>query len=339
MKIFLLMWSLLLTLLCGCSHPQPHQDLKIETQKLNIISFQTEFQKFWLAAKGKTFEKQVELWDSIIETPHKEFYNSFVWSAQSSPADKERRLKRLQAAFFSYEKNDKKIQENFRNFEMTVYSQIEKFHILFPKAHFAMEIVSALSPTFNGKTASLPSKPDSPILAFGIDMITERNDNPDVLYSHELFHIYHGQTIGIKDDGVIASKPLTMPLWAEGMASYASHELNPTASSSDILMDKKLADLPASNISSLAKEFLKVSDEIIPDGKISTSYKNWFMMTYSFDSRFPSRCGYLLGYKVVEQLRKLYTLEEMTHWNPNHAHEMIKKTLREIRAGQDNHAK
>ena len=91
--------------------------------------------------------------------------------------------------------------------------QIHKYTQRFPDAEFNIPIYAAVGFTFNGQSDYIDSDPNNLILAFGVDVITERDDDPNLLYSHELFHIYHMNLIGLNEEIFLKQGKLTLPLW------------------------------------------------------------------------------------------------------------------------------
>jgi hypothetical protein len=71
----------------------------------------------------------------------------------------------------------------------------------------------------------------------GVDFIAERNDNLNVLFSHEFFHTYHEDHLKPGDSG----RTMATPLWKEGLATYISGVLNPDQNDAVLLMDTELA--------------------------------------------------------------------------------------------------
>lgn len=313
-------------ILIGCAHSQLSKE-----QSPKISTFESNFKNFWSKAKDLSLDSQILLWDRHIEIPNQEFYDSFVWPSKNTPDFASRKKKRLELVFLNYNKNYEKILNQFKQFEHTVEIQLTRFNSVFKDSHFnEQEIIGALAPTFNGRTSHFKSSPDKVVLAFGIDTIVERNDNPDVLYSHELFHIYHTKMSGIRDDGEIPGATITIPLWTEGLATYTSFELNPSATLKDIFMDQKLADLSENYESAIAAEFLKVTDHLVSDTKKPNTYREWFMMNQFFNSKYPSRCGYWLGFRVVKKLRNQFTLSEMAKWDSSKVDSIVRTALHDL---------
>jgi RimJ/RimL family protein N-acetyltransferase len=109
---------------------------------------------------------------------------------------------------------------------------------------------------------------------------------------HELFHRYHRQFFGFEAS---SAYPRWTALWAEGMASYVSERLNPSASDLDLSrvplgMVREVDDRRGE----LAADFLRRFESTAE--KDATLY---FNNTNSKDAFVPARAGYQLGVRRV----------------------------------------
>jgi hypothetical protein len=76
-----------------------------------------------------------------------------------------------------------------------------------------------------------------------------------VIFSHELFHLYHFQISPPPADP--DQLPLYRLIWQEGLACYVSRLLNPSAPLGDILFDPRLAAQGPVFVKSVAKQLLR----------------------------------------------------------------------------------
>lgn len=297
---------------------------------LRLIVLAAEFRAFWAEAQGKPFEQQLQVWDALVERPHRGFYESFVWNKADNPHWLERKHRLLGRMFPKYPALYPGMMANFERFPATLAAQVARFRQFFPDAVFTGPIYAAPVASFDGKGGERGETDGSgePTLAFGIDLITEQNDDVDILYPHELFHIYHGKTAGI--DGKIFAEQgrLTLPLWMEGFATYASGLLSPGKSDGELLLDASLGRVPAAERRWLAIEFLKVAGEKAVDGHGSPAFNLWFSSGGpKVRADLPSRCGYWLGLAVVRELARTHSLDEMVRWRVPEIHRHVLETL------------
>lgn len=145
--------------------------------------------------------------------------------------------------------------------------------------------------------AKVPSEhPDS--LLIGLDGLARFHgtDAPlSVILSHEFFHLYHFQVNPLPKNP--DDLPLYRLLWQEGLAVYASQQLNAGASLGDVLFDQKLAANGPASLPTEAKRLLLCLDSREDDVAVH-------FLTKREDGEGPGRIGYLIGYDVVSRLAR-----------------------------------
>jgi hypothetical protein len=125
-----------------------------------------------------------------------------------------------------------------------------------------------------------------------------------VIFSHELFHLYHFQ---INPPPTNPDQlPLYRLIWQEGLACYVSGVLNPAAPLRDILFDPRLAAEGPKFVKSVACKLLK--DLESTDDTETAEY-----LTYRAIGATPPRMGYLIGYQIVAELATKHSLVELAH--------------------------
>jgi len=326
-----------ISVLVACSSTTKSVENRMDKRasQYEIVNLGSDFDKFWKAAQGKTFDEQLSIWNEKVERPHQAFYDGMVWQKTQNPKWEERKNRRLKEFFPKYRDLYPLMTAQFQQFNSILERQIAKFTQFFPDANFRLPIYAAPTATFNGKGGEGGDSGDplgKTVLAFGIDMIVDRKDDPDVLYAHELFHIYHTDAIGVNESVFLNEGHLTLPLLLEGLATYISWKMNPSASLSAVLMDQDLPKLTDGEIGSLAKMFLAEANEKAFDPKKPEIYKKWFAIDpqYTLGQKLPHRCGYLLGLRVAWLLGKDHPLSEMVHWKLPDIHSKVLEAIRQI---------
>lgn len=154
--------------------------------------------------------------------------------------------------------------------------------------------------------AKVPSEhPDS--LLIGLDGLARFHgtDAPlSVILSHEFFHLYHFQVNPLPKNP--DDLPLYRLLWQEGLAVYASQQLNAGASLGDVLFDQKLAANGPASLPAEAKRLLLCLDSREDDVAVH-------FLTKRQDGEGPGRIGYLIGYDVVTRLARDRSLDSLAH--------------------------
>jgi hypothetical protein len=152
--------------------------------------------------------------------------------------------------------------------------------------------------------AKIPSAhPDS--LLIGLDGFARfhGNDVPlAVILTHEFFHLYHFQVNPLPrnpDD-----LPLYRLLWQEGLAVYASQQLNRGATLGDVLLDPKLAASGPATVPDEAKRLLLCLDSQDDDDAAH-------FLVSGQNGEVPGRIGYLIGYDIVTRLAQKRSLSSL----------------------------
>lgn len=260
-----------------------------------VVNLGPSFEEFWKAGAER------RLWQEHVEGPHQALYNALVWGG----AGVEERARRLDASCERLAPLIPEMTRLFAEFEPTLQQQCARFQESFPefRRDFPVYAIPSVG-RFNGKAGMVEGQL---VLAFGIDQIAARHDNPDVLYAHELFHVYHLRRMGLDP----REAPLVAALWLEGLASYVSHRLNPQASLAEVLMDGELARVSPEDCHWLAERFRQWSATPLTDTRAQSA---WFQVGGRIRPDLPSRCGYLLGYRVAEKLAQGRSLDELASW-------------------------
>ena len=169
----------------------------------------------------------------------------------------------------------------------------------------------------------------SPALVLGVEMI-DRIETPaqiPVFFAHELFHRYNYRVAGFSDDPG-DRQPIWRTLWAEGLATYVSAELNPDRPLSDaMIFPPDLAERAAPQIEGLARA---LRDNDAPNPSL---YADYFEMG-SRKNGSPPRAGYYVGYRVASLAAREYSLYRLAHLRGPALHRDINRWLDELVSGK-----
>lgn len=168
-------------------------------------------------------------------------------------------------------------------------------------------------------------------LLFGIDMIAwvyGEEADPQPFFHHELFHMYHAQFGGLGRD---PNKPRVIEgLWAEGLATWVAHALNPQAPELAIFgLPRETPQRAQAMLSELAPRLLADLDsDRLED------YTRWFIGTREADPSQPGRAGYYLGYLIARRLAATRTLPQLARTPLAELRPAIEAALREMAPGR-----
>jgi uncharacterized protein YjaZ len=327
-KLFVYFCVFLLLASCASTTQQPvvAPTTQPVPQSFQIINLGPAFSTFWEQAQGKRFSEQEKIWERVIEKPNREFYDSMVWMKSSLPQWKERRKRLLKKYFHKYRKLAPEMKELFAHFDQTLSIQIDSFKNMFSGFEVTVPVYAAPTASFNGRASEGVTYGKQPVLAFGMDVAADFRSDPNILYSHELFHVYHNGFLKLEKQ---KDTSLLLSLWMEGFATYVSLKMNPSASLNSVFMSAKLPKVKQKDIPWLAQAFLK---DLHKDS-IQEIYQKWFNEGSKIRPRknLPDRCGYLLGFYVVAHLAAgNYSVDEMVHWDAKTAESQVTEALKEL---------
>ena len=144
---------------------------------------------------------------------------------------------------------------------------------------------------------------------FGADMIALYHDFGDdrPFFHHEFVHFYVEQLFKEGEVNWDASEALWRQLYSEGLAVYVSAALNPGASDKELLLvvPENLVQATRGNLSHITAEMLEHLES--EDERLQDRYFRFG----SDDPNFPKRCGYVVGYWIVEKMAEGRTLHEL----------------------------
>ncbi len=291
---------------------------------MNIENLSEVTKRFYEKSEGKDSASQILLWDSIVEQKYCDVYEQLVWSINPSKNVQETKKIALKE-FLERDLNLDLIIEKFDLFENLIREKLKKYNDIFP--NFTINTPIYALPTmgkFNGRVGSFNG---NDILLFGLDTIVSQNDNEDILYSHEMFHVYHAEVLGNSNEWDKTAR-LTFPLWLEGLATLASSLVANNFEDSDYLMDEELAMVSSSDISKYSKAFIDNSETLPWSQQGFPTYSKWFLSDSSkIEHNCPNRIGYKLGLDVVREILKTSKIEEVVSWDVDKVHVHVLKTL------------
>jgi hypothetical protein len=170
---------------------------------------------------------------------------------------------------------------------------------------------------FDGGTRDLP---EGTRLLFGADVIARLyNDRPiQPFFHHELFHLMHARTFSECDK-------LWCSLWAEGLATYVSAQLNPGANDDALLLTFPVPLRPAVE-KNRAEAVCAVAARL--DSEETKDYAPLFMGGGEpLSANLPRRFGYYVGYLVAQDLGRTRSLKQLAALSHAEARPLIEASL------------
>jgi hypothetical protein len=317
--------SMLLLGLC-CANPVSAQRAQ------QAPSIAASFDAFWAAARDRPFAEQEAIWDQVIEEPRGDVYASVVWEKQDHAHWKEQKERLLRERFVAYPGVWDQIPAAARNLQSDIPIQAKRLRAIFPEAPAHPLVQLVLAPNLDAKSGVLGN--GTPVLVFAVDTLVLEHADMSIIFPHELFHLYHAEHAHIQNDGVMPGAYLTLPLFAEGLATYVSSVLSPGHSDGQLLLQNDLGELPVSRLPEIAGRFLADADQKAVDPVHPEAFARWFMG--SKENRqpgLPNRAGYWLGLQVIRHIRQQHTLREVASWSASQAQVQARAALAQIAQG------
>jgi hypothetical protein len=278
--------------------------LQVSAAPYAVTNMGPDFKNYIRQFRNSDFSDQWIGWKAF-EKKYQYYFDEIICdSAEASCEDAKKR--HLQNFFQQLPTFENSMWKIFDGAEAMSSVQVGRFRRAFPDVKSGTQVVFMPSLLlFNGMGGQKLNGHFA--LIIGADLAALRQNNMDVVFSHEFFHAYHFEKIS----GAPIYQTMASPLWFEGLATWVSFYLNPKASTSDILMNPELSayyDSPV-NVASMAKSYDSFLRESYEDEKSTLLKTEWFLGNGKI---LPHRRGYCLGFKVISELKRNYSVEELT---------------------------
>lgn len=155
-------------------------------------------------------------------------------------------------------------------------------------------------------------------MLFGADVIAEfhAGKSLDAFFYHELFHLYHEPVL---------NKCMTLwcSLWAEGLATYVSSRLAPSATDDELVLN---IPKPIRPVVEADKKRAVCAVVLRLD---STTYDDFSALFQGDDQLpgLPSRTGYYIGYLVARDIGRTHNLQRMAKMSLSEVKPLIDASL------------
>ncbi|MEK6301877.1 MAG: hypothetical protein AABO41_14290 [Acidobacteriota bacterium] len=272
-----------------------------------VINIVDDFLLFWDQANDKPLRTQRRIWRRTIGSKHRNYFERAVYRG----AEPERRLAMLNEFLIRVPERVEAIRELNRTITDSLLVGIITFKdFRFREYQHQRDVYIGLS-FFRFDGAVRPVQNDRGIpdtLCLGAEVLaTYTPEQVRMTITHEFFHLYHfGFLFQQSGDSSEDFRAPHIPLLVEGIAvagAEQAYDGQPRAMYLHFNEDELAAQ--QKELSSNAGRYLYLIRSSAPPDE----YERWF--TQSYDERFPSRGGYLLGYEVAKRMMITYTLEQI----------------------------
>lgn len=289
--------------------------LHAEPQVTNLASL---YDEVWQRGAGQSpAERLIDFQKTVVER-FPQFYGAQRFQGKTSQEQLE---KRWSDSFEHYAALRPAYMNVVAQFDGEMAANLLTFRQAFPSYTLASEIylVHSLG-EFDGALRTFDGKR---YLMFGADMIARihAGDRVTPLFHHELFHEYHRNHF----NG--CSGNIWPALWREGLATFVSSRLNPSATDSELLLTVPagMKTNTAKNLPAALADLLAKLDK--DDEKDSAAL---FQSSSQSGAGLPARRGYYLGYLLAEQAGRTRTLDQLARLNCNEARTVVFEGVRAL---------
>lgn len=231
----------------------------------------------------------------------------------------ERRDARIQRALEGFPSIRKKYTRIAASFQTMMAPAIASFRRVFPDAQMTTPVYLLHSlGEMDGGTRTFG---DRVVLVFGADAMASVHDfeGEEPFLHHELFHVYHQSYFP-------ECSQVWCYLWMEGLAVYASQQLNPHASDSQLLLTKPEPIRPQVEA--------HLNDAICTVlAKLDSSEDQDISALFSFERlspALPPRAGYYIGYLAARKLGATRPIIELARLSSEEVRSLLEQALDEL---------
>ncbi|MGD2245774.1 MAG: hypothetical protein PVI11_04415 [Candidatus Aminicenantes bacterium] len=284
-----------------------------------------DFFEFWKTAKSEPLGKKIELWETLFERQHREFYRNVIYAdltEEELGQSKARVLNKfLNSLTDEHVWDMKKREKEFKELIPQVSADLQKLlpHDGQISTHYIVPFLFFFPTLDTGPLTVSPYKEEI-VAAFGLEAIKKQDtlDSIKTVILHTWVHILQYRNISpilwrkYKDNvnlyTLIEGEGPLLFAFKEGLAVFVSWKAYP-----DIFPygpAEKYIPRYEKNFVHYAREFLKD----MKDFSLEVYHK--YFRNESDGPEIPGKFGYWLGYKVVKSLRENHSLEDMIQWSP-----------------------
>ncbi len=284
-----------------------------------VRNLMPDFWSFWRAARGRAPDVQLQLWRELYQEP-----NAAVFADLRSTCSADLQADVLEKQYFPVlESLIPAMRALSESLPDAIISVSARFTKSFPDMRWRGPIyVMASVGCFNGRSQLIQGQQ---ALLLGVDdMAGLHETNVRPLITHEMFHRYHYFHFAFEPE---LAQPLWVRLWAEGLATFVAHRLNPSASTYD------LTSITPAAVSRMDSQMSVMTQRFME--RLNSTSQADATAYFSDDSKneqIPARVGYYMGLEVAQYLARRYPMQTMAQWDHARAKPHVLLALRHLAA-------
>lgn len=283
-----------------------------------IVNVVDDFLAYHGACKDASAAVREAKWDETLEARHRDFFEQVIY--RKLEGDQRAKHKQFCIKEF-WEKVAPRIAEISRlnaGIEQEITTTLAQFRKAFPAFKPTTDFYVTISFSFHGKVADLNGKK---VFAIGLENYQPGTPEIRITIAHEMFHLYHFQFFS-------ASGGLYRPLWAEGLAVYASSVVVPGHRYSMYL------GFPAWKMNRCQEMLPELAADIKKHmGEHNRQRERIYFGAEPNDTKVPPEAGYYVGLLMIESLAKKHSLDELARMDAKEVYKVVGAELDRLAGG------
>ena len=304
-----------------------------EQVKPRIINIAAEFVQYWEKAKDLPMEDKVKLWDEMIESKHKNFYQQIIYPLFYRTGMEKAKNEIMMRFLETIPDRIDRIKECAFAMEDEIVETLRLFKEKYPKFVPIFDYYLAIS--LDQSDGGVRTFNNSIICFFGIDAASKIKSKVrrQALIAHESFHLYQFSQLMPKimqKYGRINMQQLMGKAGAGTMMFIEGHAVRATE---HLLPEAGLYAVYENLIPEIEEKMPKLADELLNQPMTPQIYKKYFLDPND-DPFVPEKSAYYMGYLIVKDLEKEYSLAEMVKWDLDTINQKMAEGLKKLKEGK-----
>ncbi len=288
---------------------------------IKLVNLGLNFRKYWTEIRHQKIgsadiEAHLRLFKKHVVMNQTQFYLDVVFDKR--PPGKEFDVLLREALADSipvFEKYENQIASNIDSFEAKARVQIQRLQSEIPGFRADIPIYGMASlDKFAGGVRLHDGKQ---ILVISVDKLAAIDRDFEMVFTHEVFHVYHNQkNPTLRADLSRSADLIVAGMFIEGIATFAEGHLNPKQKSRRMV--KELVEWCDNG------HYRRYIPELLSDNaKLAALnfeankhlYRKWFYTARDQAYPFPTEAAYCIGDRVVSELATQHSMQTMVSWN------------------------
>ncbi len=301
-------WAGFIIFLCLAAFPAPAS----ARGGYRIVNVVDDFLAYYQAAKDQSEEQRAALWVSLVEAEHQAFFDDAVYRRKKG-AERERYREHCLNTFWRKIAPDMDYYAGLnKNLKAALEGTLADFRKHFPDFQPNTDFYLTFSFSFRGKAVDVGQQV---VMALGLEFFKESGPQAErqirITLAHELFHLYHFRFFS-------PGGGLYRPLWAEGLAVYASAVVVPGYKMSAYL------GFPGWKMNR-CREMLP---QLAADLKKNMGQNDYRLQRVYFgaeqnNTEVPPEAGYYVGVLIIQNLARSRNLAQLARMDKDRVFKLL----------------